>query len=604
MAFSLRSLRSRLTFLPQRSIAIAALLVPMVVLGAGCKKRLYDFGGVLVPIDAGVVTPPDSSQPDVPPLPDSGPELITGFGGNGGNGAGGMGGASGAGGGAGIVLCDPNSADRQTDPFNCGTCLNNCTAPNSTPDCVAGACKITCVGDFVDADKKASNGCECEPSNGGVETCDGLDNNCDGVTDEGFDFKNDVNNCGSCNHICSFPFAKATCMNGTCQQGACLDGFYDRDPNVPGCETACSKTNGGVEICDGLDNDCNGMIDDGVAAATITCKAMGVCMGTTPTCMGQSGWVCKYPAAYQDLEDTTKGCDGLDNDCDGKVDEAFDIGKACTVGTGPCAGTGVWACDNTQATGHKCVGSMKTPGTEVCNGKDDDCDGEVDELDSVSNKTADDKVVYVAAQNVTMFVYEATRYDASGTDHGFDSTRRPCSVAGKQPWTNVTKEEAEAACEKIGKPADGWRLCTVAEWFDVCNGSGNTTFPYGNNYTGTLCNGFDYTAAMSKAAATIPTGSASMCVSDQSAAAGDEFYDMSGNAKEWVITGAASTKGTGPYEMRGGAYDIASFIDNSVTPAVTRAPGLQCDSSTPAPTVPVRLPSVGFRCCRTGMLPP
>jgi hypothetical protein len=570
-------------------------------LGGGCKRRLYDFGGVLVPIDAGGGGQ-DAVTFDVGNGDASGFE-VTGLGGNGGGGAGG--GAGGVGGtGGSIVLCDPNSPDRQTDPFNCGTCLNNCTAPNSTSDCVNGQCVITCVGDFVDADKKASNGCECEPTNGGVEICDGRDNNCNGVVDEGFDFQNDIDNCGTCNHRCFYPFATASCVMGTCQQGACLAGFYDRDPNVPGCETACTKTNNGVEICDGLDNDCNGLIDDNVVAATITCKSMGVCAGTTPTCMGQSGWVCNYTSpSYQATEDTAKGCDGLDNDCDGKVDEAFEIGQACTVGTGPCAGTGVWAC-NAQKTDHTCVGSMKTPGIEVCNGKDDDCDGEVDELDSLSNMTADDKVVYVQAQNVTMFVYEATRYDATATDHGFDSTRRPCSVSGKQPWTNVTKEEAEAACEKIGKPGDGWRLCTVAEWFDVCNGSGNTAFPYGNTYSGTLCNGFDYTAAQSKPAATIPTGAATMCVSDQSAAAGDEFYDMSGNVKEWVITGAASTSATGPYELRGGAYDIASFVDNSVNPPATRAPGLQCDASTPAPSVAVRLPSVGFRCCRPGMLPP
>ena len=76
---------------------------------------------------------------------------------------------------------------------------------------------------------------------------------------------------------------------------------------------------------------------------------------------------------------------------------------------------------------------------------------------------------------------------------------------------------------------------------------------------------------------------------------------MSGNVKEWALSTTATT---GPYEMRGGAYDIASFIDNSVSPAVMRAPGLQCDASTPAPTDPVILPSVGFRCCRSGALPP
>src|SRR5258706_9055698 len=135
------------------------------------------------------------------------------------------------------------------------------------------------------------------------------------------------------------------------------------------------------------------------------------------------------------------------------------MGNGCVDGRGPCAGTGWGVCDTTAVGNHKCMGSMKTPGTEVCNGKDEDCDGKVDELDKVSDDN--DKTVSFTvtgtANVVTMFVYEATRYDATGTDHGFDSTRRPCSLAGKQPWTNVTKEEAEAACEKTGT---GWRLCT------------------------------------------------------------------------------------------------------------------------------------------------
>ena len=72
------------------------------------------------------------------------------------------------------------------------------------------------------------------------------------------------------------------------------------------------------------------------------------------------------------------------------------------------------------------------------------------------------------------------------------------------------------------------------------------------------------------------------------AVAGDELYDMSGNVKEWVTTDLAAAMPPASrlheapcYELRGGAYNIASFVDNSVTPAVTRAPGLQCDASTP-----------------------
>jgi len=388
----------------------------------------------------------------------------------------------------------------------------------------------------------------------------------------------------------------ASCNQGVCTMGACLPDFYDRDPAVPGCETPCTKTNGGVEICDGLDNDCDGIVDDNLGAPTLTCKSKGVCAGVAPTCAGSAGWACNYPTSYQSVEDSAKGCDGLDNDCDGTVDEAFSIGKTCTVGSGACAGTGTWVCDSTATGGRRCNGSMKPPGVEICNGQDDDCDGKIDELDSMSDRTADDKIVYFPGKNVTMFVYEASRYDASGTSHGFDSTRRPCAVAGRQPWSNVTKEEAEAACEKVGS---GWRLCTATEWADACNGSSNTTFPYGNAYDGAKCNGYDY--PKSSGTTTLPTGAASFCISDLSAAAGDELYDMSGNVKEWTLSTTATT---GPYEMRGGAYDIASFIDSSVTPSVMRAPGLQCDASTPAPTDPVRLPSVGFRCCKTGMLAP
>ena len=570
-------------------------LVAFAVASSGCHNRVYDFGKMLAPIDAGTADVNSGGSFEVGAVSDA-PPIVVGVdsGSAGGSDDGGQAGVTGS-----VKPCDDNSPDRLTDPANCGKCLNNCAVPNSTSVCVGGLCQLTCLGDFVDADKILSNGCECEPTNGGVEICDGIDNNCNGIVDEGFDLKTDVKNCGGCNKMCTFPFATASCDDGVCQQGSCLDGYYDRDPTIPGCETACAKTNGGVEICDGLDNDCDGIVDDNLQPADVTCKTIGVCARTKPSCDGPNGWVCKYPSTYQEVEDTSMGCDGLDNDCNGQVDEAFEIGKPCAVGTGPCAGVGVWVCDNTATGDHRCMGSMKMPGTEVCNGKDDNCNGEVDELNSQSDRTADDVIVYVPGLNVTMFAYEATRYDATATSHGFDSTRRPCSVPGRQPWTNVTKEEAEAACEKT---AVGWRLCTAAEWFAACGGANGTLFPYGNSYVGADCNGYDY--MFPSPAATVPTGSAVMCVSSLSPVAGNQLFDMSGNVKEWTISGAATSSGSGPYEMRGGAYDNASFIDNAVTPPVLIAPGLQCDASISAPTVAVRLPSVGFRCCRTGMLPP
>src|SRR6266404_5711681 len=72
----------------------------------------------------------------------------------------------------------------------------------------------------------------------------------------------DIANCGTCLNLCRQPNAVPSCVAGVCTMGACLPDFYDRDPAAPGCETSCQKTNGGVEICDGLDNNCNGIVDD------------------------------------------------------------------------------------------------------------------------------------------------------------------------------------------------------------------------------------------------------------------------------------------------------------------------------------------------------
>jgi hypothetical protein len=587
-------------------------LVVVSVAATGCRDHLYQFQSIAGG-DAGVV---DVVRRD---MGFTNPDLRFGTGGTGGgSGAGGVGGRAGAGGGTGgaggVTTCNANSPDLQIDPSNCGTCFHQCSTMNATPSCVKGACQVTCQAGFYDANKNPADGCECVKTNNGVEVCDGLDNDCNGIVDDGFDFMNDINNCGGCNRQCAFPFAKASCDNGVCTQGACLANFYDRDPNVPGCETPCFKTNGGVEICDGLDNDCDGIVDNNLGAPTTTCLTKGVCAGTKPTCSGQNGWVCNYPSTYEVIEDTKFGCDTLDNDCNGLTDEPFQIGKSCIYGSGPCAGTGTWVCDNTQAGDHRCMGSMKPPGTEICDGIDNDCDGLVDELDSASNRTTDDVLVYIQSTNVTMYAYEASRYDATATSAGFDSTRRGCTVPGKMPWTNVTMSEAEHACELLGP---SWRLCTAADWQAACKGTNNTIFPYGATYVPADCNGNDYQATP----APIATGAAGSCVSVISTNPSLKLFDMSGNVKEWTITDLTTTAPssnpscTKPpclFELRGGAYDISSFT----VAGTTTAPGLQCDASIPAPYasiqvdggtktqgIDVRLPSVGFRCCLPGQLP-
>src|SRR5205807_8434285 len=76
-------------------------------------------------------------------------------------------------------------------------------------------------------------------------------------------------------------------------------------------------------------------------------------------------------------------CDGLDNDCNGIVDDVPGIGAACTGGgvatLGAC--TAAWACTGVAGPGPSGLTCEQVvgPKPEVCNGVDDDCNGSVDD---------------------------------------------------------------------------------------------------------------------------------------------------------------------------------------------------------------------------------
>jgi hypothetical protein len=189
----------------------------------------------------------------------------------------------------------------------------------------------------------------CNQTNApGTETCDGLDNDCNGVVDNGN------------------PSGGAACSTG--QQGVCAAGTTA----CTGGAVVCTRNQApSTETCDGLDNDCNGVVDNGNPSGGAACSTgqLGVCAAGTTACTGGA------VLCTRNQGPSTEACDGLDNDCNGVIDNGNPgSGAACATGNlGICA-AGTTTCTAGAIT---CT-QTQTAKTETCNGLDDDCNGVVD----------------------------------------------------------------------------------------------------------------------------------------------------------------------------------------------------------------------------------
>ncbi|RMH42932.1 MAG: hypothetical protein D6689_06720, partial [Deltaproteobacteria bacterium] len=282
-------------------------------------------------------------------------------------------------------------------------------------------------------------------------------------------------------------------------------------------------------------------------------------------------------------------CDGEDGDCDGVADDPFaDLGQECDNGAlGVCRDVGVRVCDPADPSRTVCdlsaLPDPSSPGPETCNGLDDDCDGVVDNA-SGPGRVVDD-MVHIASGGLDFYIYryEASRPDASASGEGTASARA-CSRAGVRPWSSVTWAAAQAACAAAGK-----RLCTAAEWQAACAGAAGSRYPYGDTFDAAACNAepFDGIPGGADDDVALPTGDPALaaCVSadgvyDLSGNLKEWTDDIRGTTGPPDDTDIAVLRG-GAYDTPAAGATCAFDLSRLPVDAVLETVGFRCCSDAP-----------------------
>jgi hypothetical protein len=210
---------------------------------------------------------------------------------------------------------------------------------------------------------------------GAAERCDGADNDCDGAEDE------------------DFPALGDPCDGSDAD--LCANGTVVCTPDGAGTACGPETVENVPERCNGTDDDCDGIADEDFPALGTPCDGGDAdrCANGTMVCTADgAGTVC----GPETVENVPEICNGADDDCDGLTDaaDAADLLAAdtrpCERTGGVCAGCtkpaslcsgGAWQ-PCTDGTYSGCSGFYESGGETSCDYLDNDCDGTTDEMTS------------------------------------------------------------------------------------------------------------------------------------------------------------------------------------------------------------------------------
>jgi MYXO-CTERM domain-containing protein len=263
------------------------------------------------------------------------------------------------------VPMNPDDLDADGSPAS-ADCddLDRSRTPAATEVCdgVDNDCDGSIPADEIDGDSDGALACaDCDDSDatrhpGAADLCDGVDDDCDGVDGNTDD---EAPLAAKQAGVCKFSEQACGPSGWTEPDYTAIDGYEDREAS-----------------CDGRDNDCDGSTDETLTAPYVD-DATGVCADLRLTCEGFDGWVDNNDRrSVDDYEAVEISCDGLDNDCNGLVDDIGAPPPADKV-NGVCAGAAKECVDGAwQEPDYSAIEGYSTE--ELCDGDlDNDCDGTV-----------------------------------------------------------------------------------------------------------------------------------------------------------------------------------------------------------------------------------